>query len=74
MSWFEDMPTVSLALINDAKASPHSVIDIGGDDVTVLDLSAIALDVAKAQLGEAAGKVDWIVADITRQRWRGFAG
>ena len=74
MSWFEDMPTVSLALINDAKASPRSVIDIGDSGVLALDLSAIALDVAKAKLGEAAGKVDWIVADITRQRWRGFAG
>lgn len=78
VSWFEDSPALSLALIDAAKGSPRSVIDIGGgasrlagtllerrDDVTVLDLSSGALGVAKARLGEAAGKVDWIVADVT---------
>lgn len=78
VSWFEGSPSLSLALIDAVKESPRSVIDIGGgaaflagtllgrgDDVTVLDLSSAALDVAKARLGEAAGKVDWIVADVT---------
>lgn len=78
VSWFEGSPSLSLALIDAVKESPRSVIDIGGgaallagtllgrgDDVTVLDLSSAALDVAKARLGEAADKVDWIVADVT---------
>lgn len=81
VSWFEDAPTLSLALIRQAGASStSSVIDIGGGasrlvdallrekvgKVTVLDLSPAALDAAKARLGAAASDVDWIVADVTR--------
>lgn len=81
VSWFEEMPAASLALIDAVKNSPHSVIDVGGgasrlagillergDDVAVLDLSSGALDVVKARLGEAAHKIEWIVADVTT--WR----
>jgi len=81
MSWFQAVPTRSLAAI--AKASPKgSVIDVGGgasrlvdallaagrDDVTVLDISQVALDRAKARLGDRAAKVMWLCADITQ--WR----
>ncbi len=34
--------------------------------MTVLDLSAAALETAKARLGEGAGKVRWLVADATK--------
>ncbi|HEY2836022.1 MAG TPA: class I SAM-dependent methyltransferase [Rhizomicrobium sp.] len=81
MSWFQAVPTRSLATIG--KASPKgSVIDMGGGasrlvdalleagraDITVLDISQVALDRAKARLGEKAARVHWICADITE--WR----
>jgi SAM-dependent methyltransferase len=80
VSWFEASPTLSLALIEAAGAAPTSaVIDIGGGasrlvdklldagyrDVTVLDLSAAALQTAKARLGPASSRVKWILADVT---------
>ena len=34
-------------------------------NVSVLDRSSIALDVAKARLGDRAGKVDWLCGDVT---------
>jgi SAM-dependent methyltransferase len=62
--------------VNDPDAS---IIDIGGgastlvDDLiatgyhnlTVLDISAAALEVAKNRLGPAADRVRWIAADVT---------
>ena len=80
VSWFEDNPAVSLDLIALAGAGRKSaIIDIGGgasrlvdrlidagyEDLTVLDLSAAALDAAKARVGEQAGQVHWLVADVT---------
>ena len=86
VSWFQQAPTRSLAMI--AKAAPAgSVIDVGGGasrlvdalldagraDVTVLDISQVALDRAKTRLGDRAAKVNWICADITQwtpeRRW-----
>ena len=81
VSWFQQMPTRSLAMI--AKVAPvGSVIDVGGgasrlvdalldagrDDVTVLDISQAALDRTKVRLGDRATKVTWICTDITE--WR----
>ena len=80
VSWFEAEPAVSLALIALAGTPPDAaVIDIGGGasrlvdrllergfaDVTVLDLSAAALDAARARLGARAAAVRWLVADAT---------
>lgn len=80
VSWYQDDPAPSLDLIVLTGASRGSAIaDIGGgasrlvdhlldrhfERVTVLDLSAAALDAAKARLGERAKKVRWEVADIT---------
>ncbi|MBK1866915.1 class I SAM-dependent methyltransferase [Aestuariivirga sp. YIM B02566] len=78
VSWYQDVPERSLALIR--KAGTGSVIDIGGgasrladrllaetyDDLTVLDISDVALGRSRERLGVEAGKVAWIVADITR--------
>jgi len=40
------------------------LLDEGYENLTVLDISATALERAKARLGERAEKVKWIVADI----------
>jgi SAM-dependent methyltransferase len=83
VSWFQEDPAISLALIKQTDATRDSaIIDIGGGasrlvdallddgyrDVTVLDLSAAALEMAKARLGPASAQVEWIVADVTT--WR----
>lgn len=83
VSWFQDDPAPSLELINLARPTKEShIVDIGGGasrlvdrllargfaHVSVLDISAAALDVAKARLGERASSVQWIVADVTT--WR----
>jgi len=80
VSWFQESPAPSLALIAETGAAPTSaIIDIGGGasrlvdhlieqgfcDVTVLDLSAAALDTARARLGQRAGRAHWLVADAT---------
>ena len=81
VSWYRAHLEVSLALLERAGLSPQSrVIDVGGgastlvDDllqrgvghITVLDLSAASLAVAKARLGEQAARVAWLPGDITR--------
>ncbi|MBL8907832.1 MAG: class I SAM-dependent methyltransferase [Rhizobiales bacterium] len=83
VSWFEAMPEVSLALIEEFGHGPETaLIDIGGGasrltdaliargwtSLSVLDLSQAAIDAAKARLGDAAERVAWIVDDVTR--WR----
>lgn len=79
VSWFRPHLEVSLALMAQAGLGPQTrVIDVGGgastlvDDllarglteITVLDLSATALGVARARLGVAASTVDWMAADL----------
>jgi SAM-dependent methyltransferase len=81
VSWFQERPTISLELIEAAGAKPNSAtIDIGGGasrlvdalidkgyrDLTVLDLSASAVSIAKTRLGQSAALVKWIVADVTQ--------
>jgi SAM-dependent methyltransferase len=83
VSWFQENPAPSLELIDLARPTFQSaIVDIGGGasrlvdclldrgftEVTVLDISAAALAAARARLGERAGQVQWIVADVTR--WR----
>jgi SAM-dependent methyltransferase len=80
VSWFQDDPAPSLELIDRAGSKRDShIVDIGGGasrlvdrlvdrgftHVTVLDISATALAVAKARLGTRAGEVQWVVADAT---------
>jgi len=80
VSWFQDQPGPSLKLLELVGAKPDgAVIDIGGgasrladsllargfSDVSVLDLSATALEAARARLGDAGTRVHWIVADMT---------
>jgi SAM-dependent methyltransferase len=79
VSWFQETPTVSMELIRLAGTTRSSaIIDVGGgasrlvdtlvdegyEVVSVLDLSESALAAAKTRLGQAAGRVTWIVADV----------
>ena len=78
VSWFQETPAASLALIRAAAAHDSAIIDIGGGasrlvdalfdegyaDVTILDVSESALAAAKARLGNAAAGASWIVADV----------
>ncbi|MCW0232069.1 MAG: class I SAM-dependent methyltransferase [Ferrovibrio sp.] len=81
VSWFQDNPALSLALIqNSGIAHDAALIDIGGGasrladallaegygNLAVLDIAAAALEKSRTRLGEAASRIDWIVADITQ--------
>jgi 2-polyprenyl-3-methyl-5-hydroxy-6-metoxy-1,4-benzoquinol methylase len=80
VSWYQPTPETSLG-VTDRLQFPvtTSLIDIGGGastlvdslakrnwtDLTVLDVAASALEVAKARMGPMAARVRWDVADIT---------
>ena len=79
LTWFQAEPEPSLSLIRTHAPAGEPVVDVGGGAsrlvdvlvaegraVTVLDLSAEALDVSRARLGAAAGRVTWVVGDVTR--------
>jgi trans-aconitate methyltransferase len=78
VSWFEAEPTTSIDLLEVVGATPaDAVIDVGGgasrlvdgllaagyQDVTVLDLSKTALDLARQRVG-ASAPVTWVSADV----------
>ena len=80
VSWTQEKPETSLNFIHSfGEDKTAKIIDIGGGDsklvdflleegyenISVLDISANALERAKKRLGEKAKKVTWIVADIT---------
>jgi SAM-dependent methyltransferase len=81
VSWYRPHLERSLALIDQARLPlDAAIIDVGGgastlvDDlldrgyrrVSVLDISAKALESARERLGSRADAVTWIVGDITR--------
>ena len=81
VSWYRPHLDVSLGLIEGAAPDRGSaIIDVGGGeatlvddlvargygDVTVLDISQVAIEVAKARMGPAAAPVRWITGDITQ--------
>jgi len=80
VGWYQAYPEIPLHLIASTGVEKGAaIIDVGGgasnlvdallengyNDVTVLDLSAASLEATKARLGQASGKVKWLVADIT---------
>jgi trans-aconitate methyltransferase len=80
VSWSQQNPEPSLGLIEKFAPSRHaSIVDIGGgasrlvdalceggyEAVTVLDLSAAALETARQRLGAQGARVQWIAADAT---------
>ncbi len=81
VSWFEPLPQMSLDMLHvEDIAKDARILDVGGGSsrlaealldrgftrITVLDIAAAALERSRKRLGERAGKVRWIVADITR--------
>jgi SAM-dependent methyltransferase len=81
VSWYRRHLDTSLALIGRAAPDTSaSIIDVGGgestlvDDllargyanITVLDISATAIEANKKRLGEISQRVRWRVADITQ--------
>ena len=81
VSWFQEHAERSLQFIhNTGVAKDGHIMDVGGgastlvDDLlcdgygnlTVLDISAVALEAAQKRLGAAAAKVHWLEADITQ--------
>jgi len=81
VSWYRPHLEASLALIEQAGAGPSSsIIDVGAgestlvDDLlargysnlTVLDISRVAIAASRKRLSDAAKRVCWLVADITQ--------
>lgn len=81
VSWYAPHLDTSLALIGRSAGAPSTaIIDVGGGeatlvddllargytDVSVLDISAEAIRVARARLGAQAGRAQWLVGDITK--------
>jgi len=80
VSWYQRRPEISLRLIAESGVDRRAgVIDIGGGTSTlvdelldagyaplaVLDVSARALEEARARLGARAAEVQWIEQDVT---------
>jgi 2-polyprenyl-3-methyl-5-hydroxy-6-metoxy-1,4-benzoquinol methylase len=81
VSWYRPHLETSIDLIERSISDRSApIIDIGGgestlvDDllargfqnVTVLDVSQVAIDATKQRLGQIAGRVQWVTADITQ--------
>jgi len=81
VSWYRPHLETSLELIERvAPDRATSLIDVGGGestlvddllsrgykDITVLDISRTAIDANRKRVGDASGRVHWLVADITR--------
>jgi len=79
VSWFQAEPVQSLRMIAASGAHQDAaIIDIGGGasvlvdrllaagftDVSLLDIAENALERSITRLGQAAAKVNWIVADV----------
>jgi SAM-dependent methyltransferase len=79
VSWYAPHLETSLRLIEDAAPDRDAaIIDVGGGEATliddlldrgyrhvsILDVSATALDVAKDRLGERAAGVEWLSGDV----------
>ena len=80
LSWYRPHLETSMALIERSVSDPcASIIDVGGgestlvDDllargfrnVTVLDVSQVAIEGTKKRLGHDAVRVHWLAADVT---------
>ena len=79
LSWFQAVPSTSMALIQatgvpteapiiDVGAGVSSLVDelqnSGYSNITVLDIANAAIVVARARLGDAASAVKWVSADV----------
>jgi len=83
LSWFEPEPTMSLEVIESLRLDPAApIVDVGGGasslvdallerghlDLTVLDLSAVALRAARDRIGRRSSMVHWAATDL--REWR----
>jgi SAM-dependent methyltransferase len=81
VSWFQPTPETSINFILENQVPKNAkIIDVGGGDsflvdhlldlgftdITVLDISAMALERAKLRLGEKSKLVKWIEADASQ--------
>lgn len=81
VSWFQEHAGMSLQFIRDsgvpkdahildvgagASVLVDGLLDAGYHNLSVLDISAAALQAAQARLDPAAARVNWIEADITK--------
>jgi ubiquinone/menaquinone biosynthesis C-methylase UbiE len=79
VGWYQRVPSTSLEFLSQLKIPFASkIIDIGGGDsffvdhlvdlgyqnITVLDISETAINRVKERLGSKADQVKWIVSDI----------
>lgn len=80
VSWYQTSPKLSLQMIRAAGLNPADpIIDVGGgvsglvdhlvdlgyEDLTVLDISQEALGRTRQRLGGLEKKIDWIASDVT---------
>jgi len=80
VGWYQERPETSLQFIeNTALSKSDKIIDVGGGEsrlavllldagyrnITVLDISARALQAARQSAGEKAVQIRWIEADVT---------
>jgi len=80
LSWYQQVPEVSLRFLKELDIHRDAaIIDIGGGEsyfvdhllelgyqnITVLDIAETAIERAKKRLGERARSVKWVVADVT---------
>ncbi len=80
VSWFQEYPKTSMAFLKNFQLPlTANIIDIGGGDscfvdalleigyqnIWMLDISGAAIEKTKKRLGQKANRVHWIVADVT---------
>jgi 2-polyprenyl-3-methyl-5-hydroxy-6-metoxy-1,4-benzoquinol methylase len=78
VSWYQPVPTTSLDFVKQFNLSKNAkIIDVGGgdsffvdhllnmgyQDITVLDISEKAIEKARQRLGNQSSKIKWITAD-----------
>ena len=83
VSWAQAVPQSSLDFIHAFNVPKTArIIDVGGGDsklvdflieegyenITVLDISEVALTRAKQRLGNKSKKINWVVSDVTEYR------
>lgn len=79
VSWYQDVPETSLRLINELQLSlESSIIDLGGGNsnftielqkigyknLSVLDISGLALMRTKKKMGDASKALHWMESDV----------
>lgn len=77
-SWYQTHATTSVELITQVSTVTDAVVDVGGGastlvddlltagyrDLTVLDIAATGMDIARKRLGASAAQVNWRVDDL----------